>query len=198
MNSKLGKSILCNTEDIAKEYSELALDYFFDEGVLKNIPVVGSISSIIKTGYGIRDALFYKKLATFLYNMNDIPKENREKFNDKALKDDKDFSEKLIYTLDRIDENKKVEYLAKLYKGYSNDTLNYTEFRKCCIALTQLYIGDLDYLKNNRIYDYIGDSFTTFGLYKSSMSKGIGSLKMNEKEYFEITDLGFKMRSCIF
>ena len=36
--------------------------------------------------------------------MNEIPSEQRKKFYEKSIKDDKNFGEKLIYTLENLDE----------------------------------------------------------------------------------------------
>lgn len=194
----LGQQILCNTEDISKELLELTIDSFLKDGIIKNIPVVNTFSAILGMSNSIKNAFFYKKLTFFLYHMDEIPKEERKKFNDKAIKDDTDFGEKLIYVLDNLDDVKKAEYLAKLYKGYAEGIINYEEFRRLCIALTRIFLGDLEYLKHRTISHSEGAALSPLGLYRSSFSGGIGSLRSDEAECFKITYLGRKMYECIF
>ena len=69
------KIIIDSDGEVGKEYLELAIDEFLKDGILKDIPVVNTLTSVFKTGKNIRDAYFYKKLTYFLYHMNEIPSE---------------------------------------------------------------------------------------------------------------------------
>ena len=55
------KIIIDSDGEVGKEYLELAIDEFLKDGILKDIPVVNTLTSVFKTGKNIRDAYFYKK-----------------------------------------------------------------------------------------------------------------------------------------
>lgn len=49
------------------EQLEVGIDYFLDDNnVLKDIPVIGVISSFIKTGVSIHNRIFVEKLFSFI------------------------------------------------------------------------------------------------------------------------------------
>ncbi|HBI94449.1 MAG TPA: hypothetical protein DDY58_19585 [Terrisporobacter glycolicus] len=197
----LAKDIICNTKDVSAEYLELGIDALSQEKVIKDIPVVSTIMSIFRVGGSIKQAFFCKKLINFLYNMNDISLSERQKFYDKSIKDDIDFGEKLIYTLDSLDEVKKAEYLAKLYKAYSDGKINYQEFRRLCIALIQLFIDDIEYIKNNAnreiILGVIGRALNSVGLARKLTVVESDEFDAGDKEPFYCTTLAFKLKECL-
>ncbi|MDF4560139.1 hypothetical protein P3494_26935, partial [Vibrio parahaemolyticus] len=48
------------------ELAEIAIDSVLDDGVLKDIPVVGTAVSLYQTGVAVRERQYVKKLVTFL------------------------------------------------------------------------------------------------------------------------------------
>ncbi|RDY27915.1 hypothetical protein CHL78_007890 [Romboutsia weinsteinii] len=197
----IGEVILCSTKDISAEYLELSLDTFLQDDILKDIPVVNTITSVFRVGSSIKDAFFYKKLTKFLYHMNGISANERQKFYEKSIKDDKDFGEKLIYVLDTLDEVKKVEYLAKLYKAYSDDKINYSEFRRLCIVLVQLFIDDIEYTKANAsekiVRGVTGRALNSAGLTRKLTAIESSSFNGGDEEPFNFTTLAFKLKECL-
>lgn len=197
----LVKDIICNNKDVSVEYLELGIDALSQENVIKDIPVVSTFMSIFRVGSSIKQAFFYKKLIIFLYNMNDIPLNERQKFYEKSIKDDINFGEKLIYTLDCLDEVKKAEYLAKLYKAYSDGKINYQEFRRLCIVLIQLFIDDIEYIKNNANREFvlgvIGRALNSVGLARKITVAESNEFNAGDKEPFYCTTLAFKLRECL-
>ena len=199
------KIIIDSDGEVGKENLEVAIDEFLKDGILKDIPVVNTLTSVFKTGKNIRDAYFYKKLTYFLYHMNEIPSEQRKKFYEKSIKDDKNFGEKLIYTLENLDEYKKAEYLAKLYIAYSYDRINYQDFRRLSIALGQLFIDDIEYIKDHieekTVKGIIGRSLNNVGLARKLTIVEGESLSIDFKEIeepFEFTLLARKLNDCLY
>src|SRR5262245_61944564 len=64
-------------KDIAVDLSEIGLDSLLEDGLLKDIPVFGSLVKLYKTGQTIRDALFAKKLLLFLQGISKVSPEQR-------------------------------------------------------------------------------------------------------------------------
>ena len=128
--NNIGKDILCYSVEISKECIELYLDNLYDSEIIKSIPVINLITSTLELKESISNYLFCKKLAYFIFNIQDISYNKRVKLYNKITKDDKYFHEKLFIVLDKFDEVKKADYLARLLKGYMNEIIDYSEFRR--------------------------------------------------------------------
>ncbi len=63
--------------DTVKDYAELGIDAIFNSEIVDAIPVVKSISAILKGVATIQDRMFLKKLATFLSAANNLTESER-------------------------------------------------------------------------------------------------------------------------
>lgn len=107
--------------ELVKEYSELAVDSFLNEGTLKEIPILGTLFSLYKIGDSLRDRHYIKKIAVFLNQLKDIPKKQREAFLSKLDNNDKfkeSIFEKTLLLLERLDETHKAEMTGNLFRLY--------------------------------------------------------------------------------
>ena len=86
------KEGMLTSADVFADYVEIGIDSLLDDSIIKEIPVIKTVNSVFKIGKSINTAFFYKKLITFLVNMNDIGIEERERFIERYVKDDNDFS----------------------------------------------------------------------------------------------------------
>ena len=93
--------------ELLQEAAEFALDELLDDGLIRDIPVVGTIARLYKTAIGIQGYIFTKKLRRLLTELSNVPVEEREKFR-RRLEGDKEFrsrvGETLILLLDKLDD----------------------------------------------------------------------------------------------
>lgn len=68
--------------DLLTQAGELTIDSFLKDGLLKDIPIVGTITKLVSVGIGIKDFLFLRKVQSFLMTLDRVPEEKREKFVD--------------------------------------------------------------------------------------------------------------------
>ena len=52
------------------DIGEVTLDSFMQDGIIKDLPIVGSFFSAIKISGDIRDRIFVEKLKSFIENIN--------------------------------------------------------------------------------------------------------------------------------
>lgn len=64
-------SLFENAFDMSMDYAELALDTIFENGVLKEIPIVKTIYSIGKMGFNIKDRHLLKEQLVFIQEFKD-------------------------------------------------------------------------------------------------------------------------------
>jgi len=51
------------------DFGEFTLDMFLQDGIIKDIPIVGSGFSMVKISADIRDRIFMEKLKSFIENI---------------------------------------------------------------------------------------------------------------------------------
>ena len=65
---------------LLSNYGEVTLDCFMQDGVIKDLPIIGSIFSMVKIGADIRDRIFVEKIKSFIENI-DRNQKWKEKFS---------------------------------------------------------------------------------------------------------------------
>lgn len=121
-NKELAKSM---EETIVKgnlEYlgnlGEIAIDAILDEGLLKDVPVIGSLVGFTKTIRNAYDYVFTKKLIAFLLNLKECDPQKRANAIQKWKENSKyriHVGEALIGMIQRCDDTIKAKWLSMLF-----------------------------------------------------------------------------------
>lgn len=106
-NKKL-ESIIKDSDlpSLSKDFAEVALDGIMDDSVLRDFPLVGVLVGVVKFGNSINKSLFAKKIYKFLYELHEIPQEQRIEIIDKINDSGKyrsSVGERIFELLERID-----------------------------------------------------------------------------------------------
>ena len=137
-----------NLQNVTTDLAEVLLDSMLDEGIIKEIPILGSIFGLGKTVSTIKDALFLKKTIHFLTKLKDIPTEQRRKMIDSIDKSEKQkvkVGEKLIFILDKCDDYIDAKYIGQLFCGYLEGQITYEDFLQGARIIQNIYVEDLEY-----------------------------------------------------
>ena len=194
-NNKIGIAVsnsLISEElkNISEDIIEDTLDTF-NYGTLKDIPIVNYVVDSIGVISSIRDKIFFKKLIYFLYNCKDIDFEKRVKFMEKNFKDDgKEFGEKIILIIDRLNDINKSVLMANLFRALIYEDIQQEQFFRLCNVISNCYIEDLIYLKekrNNSISGIRAISLFNQGLVGITNFSGVN---YEDDTQYEITSLG--------
>ncbi|MBI2474184.1 MAG: hypothetical protein HYV68_00615 [Candidatus Taylorbacteria bacterium] len=118
MNTEeIGKELIEPTFDLGTDYAELALDEFFDDGLLKEVPVVKTLVALVKTGIAIKERFFIKKFLVFLkeFHLDGEDKEELKEFK-KKFDEDKKYREKIteqiLVIVEQLDSVQKAKISA--------------------------------------------------------------------------------------
>ena len=112
--------------EIAKESAEIAIDAFLDEGILRDIPIVGFITNLAKSGISIRERLFIEKVLKFLSPLNQYSREERSHFLEQLDESElKKASQTIILYLERLDSLEKPEMLGKIFTAFMKGDIPY-------------------------------------------------------------------------
>ncbi|MFB9079462.1 hypothetical protein ACFFLS_06210 [Flavobacterium procerum] len=133
-------------QDVTKELTELSIDSALKDGLLKDFPILGTLTGLIKVGGDIRDKLFLKKIWSFLSSLDSTTAEQRQKMiNDIETSDEYNIKvgEKLLYIIDKCDDHHKSEIIGCLFNQYLKAKISYDEFLLCCSIVERCIIKDL-------------------------------------------------------
>ena len=137
---------------LAGDYAELGLDALLDDGLLKDLPVLGTLQKLYNVAANVRNRLFMKKLLQFLVNLADVPKEQRQKQISKLAVDVEErqrVGENLMLLLDNMNNMSKPAMMARALRAYLLEEINATLLRRLWhaidvidVALVILDFGD--------------------------------------------------------
>ncbi|MBU4316124.1 MAG: hypothetical protein KKF30_02485 [Proteobacteria bacterium] len=157
--------------------AEVFVDSLMEEGVAKDIPIIGTVIGLGKTAIGIKESLFLKKIIYFISELRNISAAKRHEIIDKIDKSGKfrtKVGEKLLYIIDRCDDHEKSQIVARLFSAFLLETISYEEF------LRASYI--VDHLMNDDLKWFIQSGWEKEGSWKDNVHVNYehGYLKIDE------------------
>ncbi len=156
LTEEFRKSLVNNTKEPLMEYIELGIDSFIDDGLLKEVPIVNSIVSVLKVSKSIYDRNLLKQTLTFINEFNsgnleeNVINEYVERISKNEKKCEEELGRVLIILNNNIDKEKSI-LLAKIFKSYVYSKINWNEFCEFSEILNRVFIQDLVLLKKVRI-----------------------------------------------
>jgi hypothetical protein len=186
---------------LSKDFAEVAVDGIFDDGVLRDLPLVGAVVGVgvgvVKFGNSINKHLSAKKIYKFLFELHKIPQEDRIKKIDEinnSKKHQSSVGEMIFELLDRIESDGKPEIIGKMFAAVIEEKIDFIDYLRCAHIVKNFFYYDLVTLKNGHekgdIYTTFGDGFFDSGLII------IGTMGKNETRLSElgkiIIEIGMK------
>ncbi|ENM5799707.1 hypothetical protein NTH31_003720 [Vibrio mimicus] len=142
LEDSLKKDDLSN---LAIDLGEVGIDAILEGGVLRDIPILSSIVSGINVIGSVRDALFTKKLISFLSELSDVSVEQRRSMiesidnsNEYKIK----VGEKLIYIIEKAEDHYTSKIIAIFFSEFLVGEITYNQFLKISRIIDSMFIGD--------------------------------------------------------
>jgi hypothetical protein len=107
-------------------------------GAVRDLPVVGVLVGLLRTGVSVRDYDFARKVARFLGELASVPEDQRREFIGEMHADPEkaqEVGEHLILVLDRLDDLAKAILLARAFKAYLLRRIDRRLFERLASAL---------------------------------------------------------------
>lgn len=131
--------------NLAVSFGEVGIDAILENGILKDIPILSSILGGINAIGSVRDALFAKKLVSFLSELSDIPVEQRQNMID-LIDNSNDFKvkvgEKIIYIIEKAEDHYTSKIVAIFFAEFLTEKITYDQFLKVSRIINNMFIGD--------------------------------------------------------
>ena len=156
---------------VSKDIAEIAIDGVLKDGLLKDLPIVNTLLATYKAGKSVKDNLFTRKLLRFLLGVNEISQEDREKVIRKLDSDPKAVGEMLILSLERMDDLKKPELLAKAFRLLAENIISTNDFFGLKTIIDKIDLSDLEEIvKFYEDYLYCPIEIASYLLFKFRIS----------------------------
>ena len=140
--------------DIFTDYSEIVIDNIFDgdNELLKEIPLVKTINSVIQFKNSLDEKIFIKKITNFLHSLKDIPQERKLEMistvdNSKTYK--QRVGEKLLEILNRIESDLKPTIIGNLFRAFINEEIDYETFLRLSFIVEKSFTQDFLIIKEH-------------------------------------------------
>lgn len=120
---EIGNEIIEPNFDLGMDYAEIGLDEFFDNGLLKEIPVVKTLSAVVKTGVAIKERFFIKNFLVFLqtFHQGAVDEERIRVFKER-FNTDESYRAKVIeqvsVLVDRLNSTNKAKIAGHLFAAH--------------------------------------------------------------------------------
>jgi hypothetical protein len=140
---------------ILGEIAEAAIDTLTNDTFASNLPLIGSIVAIGKGVLSIRERLFIKKVAAFLFELRTVSEKERRTFVE-SLGDGKEqqkIGEAILLILDRLDDMDKPKIIGRLFKARIEGKISYHEFRLAASIIEKIMLQDLEKVREFN-YDF--------------------------------------------
>jgi hypothetical protein len=131
------------TIDIAEAFTDVLLK----DGLLKEIPIIGTIIGLTKSTITLVDRLYLKKILYFLTNIKNIDPNKREKLINEIENSEKQrikVGEKLLYIIDKCEDHLTASYIAKLFNAFLKEEISYPDFLRGSIVIQKMFIEDFE------------------------------------------------------
>ena len=153
ISESFGESIVKNTMDVSLDTSEVILDSFMKEGILKKLPIIKYAVSAYNIVDDIKGRFFLNKLKSFIasFNSGNVTEKDVEKQKKKFF--DKNRDNELAYITIIIDnylDIEKPELLAKMYLAYLDYLINWDEFCAYSEIINNLLRMDIKFMLDNK------------------------------------------------
>lgn len=140
---------------LGSELAEVALDSVLKDGLLKDLPIIGSLVGLWKVGISVKDALLFRKLLIFLRDIDNLSKEKRARIIEElqSASVEEDVGEKLLTLLDRFDATTKAKLLSRTFCLLAEETITKDEFWRVAYTLDRLQLMDIFALRDWKVLD---------------------------------------------
>lgn len=192
--------------DACIDIAELGIDSLLDDGIFKSIPIVSTLVGFGKTAQNIHDRNFLKQTIKFIntFNEKSISSKKVEKYKNRLDSNPKYAEEELGRVIILLNSNvdlKKSELLAKFYRSYVNEDIDWSGFCELSDITSRLFMSDLHLLfevykkkisDTSQCQTYQADRLIALGLLDSAMkSMSIGPVSGSQTQrYIQVNNLG--------
>lgn len=146
----LQESLIEPLGDTAIDIAEVFLDTVFEDGILKDIPIIGTLAAFTKVGISLRERNLAKNTYAFIlgFRKRAISTEQINKYRER-MKDPKAAEKELGYALtllDRETQYQKAVFLGRAYRAFVDEAISWDKFVELSEVISRMFMIDFKHL----------------------------------------------------
>lgn len=194
------ESLFDGSKDFIEEIVEVGIDSVLDEGLLKDIPIVGFLVGTKNVVQNLQDRNLLNQTLQFIkeFNSGKIEKEKIEKYKTKLVdtkQAEKELGRVLLILNSNIDIEKS-KMLARLFRNYIDEKINWDEFCEFSEIIKNMFLSDIIIFKN--IYCGKLKDTVNYALYPFDRLVSLGLINTSPKGLYPIDPEGSYSRQDKF
>jgi len=138
--------------EVIRDVLRESVDYSLGKipNIFDGFPVVGTLVTILKTYNTIRETIFKKRVLRFLQGCEKYNEQIKEKIQESLTEPEEkeELAELLIICLEKFENIKKADILAKLFLARIYRIISKSEFEQLTLALEKINYDDVELLVN--------------------------------------------------
>ena len=136
--------------DILKEGTEIAIDSALKDGLLKELPIVGTLTAFVNGCVWAREYILFKKLIRFITAIRPDSEEIKTYLAELEASpaEKKKLGERLFLILDRLGDIEKCEFMAKAFKALVSKSVPMDIFLRFLDVIDRSFLPDLILFQN--------------------------------------------------
>ena len=142
---------------LASDLADVGLDAILDDGLARDIPVVGTLMKMYSIATTVQNRLFAKKLLRFLAGLADVPAAQRRAQVAKLTVDVNErqkVGENLLLLLDRMNDMAKPAMMASAFKAYLEERIDSPQFQSLAHVIDSINMAAIRTLRDVYKRDY--------------------------------------------
>ena len=151
-------------QNVSIGLAEVVIDSLVNDGIVKDIPIIGSVVGFGKVALGIKERIFLKKIIYFISELKNIPPEKRKQVVDKINSSEKyrtKVGEKLLSIIDRCEDHEKSQLIARMFAAFVIQKISYEDFLRSASIIDRIMLEDLVWFVNQNddsfIFEEVGE-----------------------------------------
>jgi hypothetical protein len=169
-------------QDSTSALAEAVLDSSMENGILRDIPLVGTIIGLGRAAVTIRDRLFLNKLRYLLAEIESVSAKDRENMIS-AINNSEDYSikvgEKILYIIDRCEDHQAASLAGRIFRAFLEGSLDYDSFVRLA--------GIIDKLHHSTVLDFAKTDWEEIDADEVTELIGTGLIELNPM-YIRVED----------
>ena len=141
--------------EIISDTSEVIIDSFLESGIIKDIPLIGTLYKGVKIVSSIQDRLFTIKLVNFIKQLENTDLQQRCKMIE-GIEANENFKskvgKKVLFIIDKCEDDEKAKLMGFLFKEFLEEKFTYEDFLKISNSINTLSINDINLIFLNKSY----------------------------------------------
>lgn len=186
---------------LTADYAELGIDALLDDGLVKDIPILGTLIKSAKIGMNVRDRIYAKKIVGFLSKVAETSQEQRDEFIEKYCKNVKRFEETVHFILEQADRFEKTLLIGRIFKACILGDILFEDALRLSAMVNRAFWSDVqEVIETGNIENQEDNQTVDFGGFHNFRPNHVNSIYSSGKPRFELNKYGKMLvkigRSC--